>query len=286
MDLTTKVNLVRNLLTTKELPAQKGAELLEVNRTSIYYKGTPISEEELACKAIIDRIHTDNPAWGARQMSSQLKSLGYLVGRRKARRYMTEMGIDTIYPKMNLSKRMQQAKVCPYLLSNAVISRPNQAWSIDITYIPIKRGFLYLTAVIDWYSRCIVGWEVDDTLDTRMVIHALRKVFRVAQPLILNSDQGCQFTSNEYIEFLKGNNIRQSMDGKSRWADNIMIERWFRSFKYEEAYLTQYANLKEARQAIKKYIYTYNFKRHHSAIDYQAPATLYYPAMLIDYATA
>lgn len=194
MDLTTKVNLVRNLLTTKELPAQKGAELLEVNRTSIYYKGTPISEEELACKAIMDRIHTDNPAWGARQMSSQLKSFGYLVGRRKARRYMMEMGIDTIYPKMNLSKRMQQAKVCPYLLRNAVISRPNQAWSIDITYIPIKRGFLYLTAVIDWYSRCIVGWEVDDTLDTRMVIHALRKAFRVAQPLILNSDQGCQFT--------------------------------------------------------------------------------------------
>ena len=164
-------------MTTKELPAQKGAELLEVNRTSIYYKGTPISEENLACKSIIDRIHTDNPAWGARQMSSQLKSLGYLVGRRKARRYMTEMGIDAIYPKMNLSKRMQQAKVCPYLLRNAVISRPNQAWSIDITYIPIKRGFLYLTAVIDWYSRCIVGWEVDDTLDTRMVIHALGKAF-------------------------------------------------------------------------------------------------------------
>ncbi|MCI1749979.1 MAG: IS3 family transposase [Megasphaera cerevisiae] len=133
-------------MTTKELPAQKGAELLEVNRTSIYYKGTPISEEELACKAIIDRIHTDNPAWGARQMSSQLKSLGYLVGRRKARRYMTEMGIDAIYPKMNLSKRMQQAKVCPYLLRNAVISRPNQAWSIDITYIPIKRGFRSLTS--------------------------------------------------------------------------------------------------------------------------------------------
>ena len=125
---------------------------------------------------------------------------------------MTEMGIDAIYPKMNLSKLMQQAKVCPYLLRNAVISRPNQAWSIDITYIPIKRGFLYLTAVIDWYSRCIVGWEVDDTLDTRMVLHALQKAFRVAKPLVLNSDQGCQFTSNEYIEFLKGNNIHALTD--------------------------------------------------------------------------
>ena len=171
---------------TKELSAQKGAELLEVNRTSIYYKETPVSEEELVCKTIIDRIHTDNPAWGARQMSSQLKKLGYLVGRRKARRYMTEMGIDAIYPKMNLSKRMQQAKVCPYILRNAVISRPNQAWSIDITYIPIKRGFLYLTAVIDWYSRCIVGLEVDDTLDTRMNINELRKALRVAKLLILN----------------------------------------------------------------------------------------------------
>ena len=196
---------------------------------------------------------------------------------------MNEMGIDPIYPKMNLSKRMQQAKVCLYLLRNAVIDRPNQAWSIDITYVPIKRGFLYLTAVIDWYSRCIVGWEVDDTLDTGMVINALKKAFKTAKPVILNSDQGCQFTSHEYMEFLKENKIRQSMDGKSRWADNIMIERWFRSFKYEEAYLTQYSNLKQARAAIAKYIHTYNFERKHSAIGDETPAYMYYPAQLIDY---
>ena len=184
---------------TKELPVKTGAALLDINRTSVYYKGMPISQEELDCKLIIDRLHTDNPAWGARQLSAQLKKRGYQVGRRKTRRYMNEMGIDPIYPKMNLSKRMQQAKVCPYLLRNAVIDRPNQAWSIDITYIAIKHGFLYLTAVIDWYSRCIVGWEVDDTLDTRMVITALKKAFMVAKPVILNSDQGCQFTSNEYM---------------------------------------------------------------------------------------
>ena len=277
-------NLVRNLLKTKELPVKTGARLLDINRTSIYYNGTPVSQEELDCKTIIDRLHTDNPAWGARQMSSQLKMRGHKVGRRKARRYMTEMGINPIYPKMNLSKRMQQAKVCPYLLRNAVIDRPNQAWSIDITYIPIKRGFLYLTAVIDWYSRCIVGWEVDDTLDTRMVINALKKAFKTAKPVILNSDQGCQFTSNEYMNFLKENQIRQSMDGKSRWADNIMIERWFRSFKYEEAYLTQYANIREARKAIGKYIHTYNFERCHSAINNQTPASYYYPVLLIEYA--
>ena len=160
MDLTTRVSLVQNLLTTKEIPASVGARLLDINRTSIYYKGAPISDEELACKEIMDHLHTDNPTWGARQMSAQLKTRGYQVGRRKARRYMNEMDIYPIYPKMNLSKRMQQAKVCPYLLRNAVIDKPNQAWSIDITYIPIKRGFLYLTAVIDWYSRCIVGWEM------------------------------------------------------------------------------------------------------------------------------
>ena len=282
-DLTTRVNLVRNLLTTKELSASVGASLLDINRTSIYYKGSPVSDDELACKEIIDHLHTNNPTWGARQMSAQLKARGYRVGRRKARRYMNEMDIHPIYPKMNLSKRMQQAKVCPYLLRNAVIDKPNQAWSIDITYIPIKHGFLYLTAVIDWYSRCIVGWEVDDTLDTRMVLNALNKAFKIAKPQILNSDQGCQFTSQQYIDFVKENGIRQSIDGKSRWADNIMIERWFRSFKYEEAYLTQYNNIKEARAAIKRYVHTYNFERYHSALDYHTPAEYYYPAMLMSY---
>ena len=282
LDLTTRVSLVQNLLKTKELPVKTGAALLDINRTSVYYKGTPISQDELDCKSIIDRLHTDNPAWGARQLSAQLKKRGYQVGRRKTRRYMNEMGINPIYPKMNLSKRMQQAKVCPYLLRNAVIDRSNQAWSIDITYIPIKHGFLYLTAVIDWYSRCIVGWEVDDTLDTRMVITALKKAFMVAKPVILNSDQGCQFTSNEYMNFLKENQIRQSMDGKSRWADNIMIERWFRSFKYEEAYLTQYNNIREARKAIGKYVHTYNYERCHSALNNQTPASCYYPILLLD----
>lgn len=284
MDPTTRASLVQNLLKTKELPVSTGASLLDINRTSIYYSGVPVSQEELDCKEIIDHLHTENPTWGARQMSAQLKARGHHVGRKRTRRYMNEMGIDPIYPKMNLSRRMQQARVCPYLLRNAVIDRPNQAWSIDITYIPIKRGFLYLTAVIDWYSRCIVGWEIDDTLDTRMVINALKKAFKVAKPVILNSDQGCQFTSHEYMDFLKENHIRQSMDGKSRWADNIMIERWFRSFKYEEAYLTQYSCLKEARTAIAAYIHTYNFERKHSAIGYETPAYRYYPAQLLDYA--
>ena len=286
LDLTTRVNLVQNRSTNKELPVSTGAKLLGINRTSVYYGGIPVSEEELECKSIIDHLHTDNPTWGARQMSAQLKLRGYQVGRRKAGRYMREMDITPIYPKMNLSKRMKQAKVCPYLLRNAVIDRSNQAWSIDITYIPMKHGFLYLTAIIDWYSRCIVGWDVDDTLDTTMVINACKKAFKVAKPLIINSDQGSQFTSDKYIEFIRDNGIRQSMDGKSRWADNIMIERWFRSFKYEEAYLTEYANLKEAREAIGRYIYTYNFERCHQSIGNKRPAEVYYPVMLLDAARA
>ena len=285
-DLTTRANLVRSLSTTKELPVSTGAKLLGINRTSVYYGGIPVSEEELECKSIIDHLHTDNPTWGARQISAQLKLRGYQVGRRKAGRYMREMDITPIYPKMNLSKRMKQAKVCPYLLRNAVIDRPNQAWSIDITYLPMKHGFLYLTAIIDWYSRCIVGWDVDDTLDTTMVINACKKAFKVAKPLIINSDQGSQFTSDKYIDFIRNNGIRQSMDGKSRWADNIMIERWFRSFKYEEAYLTEYANLKEAREAIGRYIYTYNFERCHQSIGNKRPAEVYYPVMLLDAARA
>lgn len=285
-DLTTRANLVRSLSTTKELPVSTGAKLLGINRTSVYYGGLPVSQEELECKSIIDHLHTDNPTWGARQMSAQLKLRGYQIGRRKAGRYMREMDITPIYPKMNLSKRMKQAKVCPYLLRNAVIDRPNQAWSIDITYIPMKHGFLYLTAIIDWYSRCIVGWDVDDTLDTTMVINACKKAFKIAKPLIINSDQGSQFTSDKYIDFIRNSGIRQSMDGKSRWADNIMIEHWFHSFKYEEAYLMEYANLKEAREDIGRYIYTYNFERCHQSIGNKRPAEVYYPVMLLDAARA
>lgn len=282
MDRNTKQSILQSLSKTKEIPISTAAKLLGVNRTSLYYKPVGVSEEELICKKIIDRLHTDNPAWGARQMSAQLKRRGYNIGRKKVRRFMTDMAIDSIFPKMNLSKRAHNAHIMPYLLKNAVITRPNQAWSIDVTYIPIEHGFLYLTAIIDWYSRCIVGWEVDDTLDTRMVMNALKKALKVATPEIINSDQGCQFTSDEYRSFLKEQGIRQSMDGKSRWADNIMIERWFRSFKYEEAYLTQYKNIKEARIAIRNYVKTYNFERCHSAINNRVPAEVYFPTLIYE----
>ena len=146
----------------------------------------------------------------------------------------------------------------------------------------MKHGFMYLTAIIDWYSRCIVGWDLDDTLGTDAVLRAMDKALAVATPEIVNSDQGCQFTSDEYMQYLKDRGIRQSMDGKSRWADNIMIERWFRSLKYEEIYLHQYETPKELRAAIRDYVNTYNFDRFHSALDYQTPASVYFPAMLYD----
>lgn len=280
MDLTGRVNLVRSLKDSKEIPVNTAAELLDINRTSVYYKGLPILQEELEAKAIIDRLHMDHPAWGSRQMSRQLKAAGYNIGRRKARRYMAEMAIHAIYPKANLSKAASGNKVYPYLLRNAVITRPNQAWSIDITYIRLKHGFVYLTAVIDWYSRCVVGWEIDDTLDTRMVINALKKAFSVAKPVILNSDQGSQFTSLEYTDFVKNNKVTISMDGKSRWADNIMIERWFRTLKYEEVYLNDYDNIRDTRKQIGEFIHSYNFERFHSSLDYQTPASMYYPVLL------
>lgn len=282
MDRDTRRSILQSLLKTKELPVSTGSDLLDVNRTSVYYTPVGVSDEELECKAIIDRLHSENPTWGARQMSKQLTQAGHKVGRKKARRYMTDMGIDPIYPKMNLSKRAHDAHILPYLLRNAVITRPNQAWSIDITYIPMKHGFMFLTAIIDWYSRCIVGWELDDSLCTSAVIRAMDKALSVATPEIINSDQGSQFTSDEYMQYLKDRGIRQSMDGKSRWADNIMIERWFRSLKYEEIYLNQYDSPKQLRKAIKQYVYTYNFERLHSAIDYQTPASVYFPAMLYE----
>ncbi len=280
MDLIGRVNILRAQKSSKELPLSTAADLLDVNRTSAYYAPADPSEQELTAKNLIDRLHTDNPAWGSRQLSKQLKRQGLPIGRLKTRRYMQEMGISVIYPKPNLSKPAKGNKIYPYLLRNAVITRPNQAWSIDITYIKLHHGFVYLTAIIDWYSRCIVGWELDDTLATPMVLRALEDAFKVARPEILNSDQGSQFTGHDYIEYVEKNAVKISMDGKSRWADNIMIERWFRTLKYDEVYLKDYENIRDARRQIGDFIHRYNFERLHSALDYQTPAENYYSALV------
>ena len=280
MGLIGRVTILRAQKISKELSLSKAAELLDISRTSAYYTTAEPSEQELAAKNLLDRLHTDHPAWGSRQLSKQLQQHGFPIGRMKTRRYMAEMGITVIYPKPNLSKPAKGHRIYPYLLRNAVINRANQAWSIDITYIKLRHGFVYLTAIIDWHSRCIVGWELDDTLETLSVLRAVEKAFQVAKPEILNSDQGSQFTSRDYIEYVEKNNVKISMDGKSRWADNIIIERWFRTLKYDEVYLKDYENIKDARRQIGEFIHSYNFEKLHSALGYQCPAAVYYPVLL------
>lgn len=285
MSLSERTGLLRRVSCDATLPVSKAAELLDVSRKSLYTRAKEPSEQEIAAKHLIDKLHTEHPAWGSRQLSRQLKAAGMAVGRLKTRRYMDEMGIEAIYPKPNLSKAAKQHPVYPYLLRNFTATRPNQVWSIDITYIRLRHGFIYLTAIIDWYSRMIVGWELDDTLDTRMVTNAVNKAFSIAKPEIMNSDQGSQFTGERYTNLLKQNRVKISMDGVGRWADNIPIERWFRTLKYEEVYLKDYENIKEARKEIDGFIKDYNFLRIHSAID-TTPAFRYYPMQLYALLTA
>lgn len=266
----------------ERLTAKRAAELLEVNRTSIYHEKPAVSDLEIKAKHEIDRLHTANPAWGSRQLSNQLQKDGIKIGRLKTRRYMQEMGVEAIYPKPNISKVAKYNKTYPYLLRNFVASKPNEAWSIDITYIRLRHGFVYLTAVIDWHSRCVVGWSMDDTLATPMVMKALENALEIAKPQIINSDQGSQFTSLEYTDFVRQNGIKISMDGKGRWADNIPVERWFRTLKYEEVYLKDYESFKDARRQIGEFIRNYNFERLHSALGYTTPAENYYPVQILE----
>ncbi len=234
-------------------------------------------ERREAVMARIDYWHTMLPCMGTRKLSAKLRAEGYEVGRKLVRALMREMGICAVYPKPNLSKRNFKEEIVPYLLRNKAIFFPNQAWSIDITYIKMSRGHMYLTAVIDWFSRKLVGWELSDTLDTQPVLNAVREaVERFGTPAILNSDQGSQFTSNEYKDLLKRLDIRQSMDGKSRWADNIMIERWFRSLKTELIYINEFRSPKQLRQAIRAYIEDYNNLRPHEALGYDTPDQVFF----------
>lgn len=259
---------------------RRQCELLNIARSAVYYKPVPETPEkkqwEEAIMARIDFWHTKMPYLGIRRMVTKLLQDGHAVGRKLIRRLMADMGIHALYPKANLSKRSFKESIMPYLLRNKVVCFSNQVWSIDITYIKMQHGHMYLTAIIDWYSRMIVGWNLSDTLDTASVMDAVRSAVEAhGTPNYLNSDQGCQFTSRDYKELLKELGITQSMDGKSRWADNIMIERWFRSLKTEEIYVNEYANPKALRKAIAAYIQTYNTERPHEALGNQTPLAVY-----------
>lgn len=271
------------ILKSEKLSVRRQCELLSMNRSSLYYVAVEANKQqndmEEALMKRIDYWHNKCPYMGSRKIAVMLLEEGYQVSRKVVRRLMQQMGVYAIYPKINLSKRNFKESIVPYLLRNYEARFPNQVWSIDITYIPMKHGHMYLTAIIDWYSRKIVGHYLSDTLDTDSVVQALDgAIAKHGIPAILNSDQGSQFTSKEYKNTLKAYGIRQSMDGKSRWADNIMIERWFRSLKTEQIYPNEYKTPRELRMLINRYIDEYNKIRPHEALDYRVPDAVYYGA--------
>jgi len=259
-----------------ELSIKTQAELLNLNRSSLYYKPVEPSPEELFIKNRIDEIYTKCPFYGSRRISETLKQKGLIVNRKAVQRHMREMGIAGISPGPNLSKRNQQHRIYPYLLRGLAINRPNHVWGIDITYIRLQRSWMYLVAIIDWYSRYVVSWELDQTLEMDFVMEAVQRALSQHKPVIFNSDQGSHFTSPKYIDLLKENEINISMDGKGRALDNIITERLWRTIKYEEVYLKEYSSPKQARQELRNYISFYNGERIHQSLNYQTPLNVYY----------
>lgn len=231
--------------------------------------------------ALIDRCHLKYPFYGSRRIRDWLEDQGHIVNRKRVQRLMRTMGLVALYPKRNLSLANQAHKVYPYLLRNLVIDRSNQVWATDITYIPMAKGFVYLVAVMDWYSRRVLSWRVSNTLDTRFCIDALEEAIeRHGAPEIFNTDQGSQFTSDDFIGVLKEHDIRISMDGKGRWMDNVFIERLWRSVKYEEVYLKAYEDISSAKASLCQYFEFYNSQRRHQSLDRQTPDQVYYNNML------
>jgi len=256
-------------------------ELLDLPRSTAYYQNVEveISQDEIAIKNAMDKIHYTEPSYGVRRMRNELRKLGFTnVGKRLIRRYMEEMDIHVFYPGPNLSKRDKKARTYPYLLRNLIIDRPNQVWSIDITYLGTPTGFVYMVAIVDWYSRFIVGWSISNTLQSDFVVRTVEEAIKqYGKPEIINSDQGSQFSSNAYIDCIKAHeNIRISMDGKGRATDNIMIERFFRSFKWERLYLLYPETVRELKDITKAYMAHYNDERGHQGLNYQTPREVYF----------
>lgn len=258
-----------------ELPLKQQAELLSISRSSLYYQSRGPSREDIVIKHRIDEIYTKYPFYGSRRITAQLQREEWDVNRKRVQRHMGEMGIAGIAPGPNLSKRNQQHRIYPYLLRGLNISYPDQVWGIDITYIRLTQGWMYLAAIIDWFSRFVVSWEIDQSLEIDFVLHTVKKAFQQSHPEIFNSDQGSHFTSSQYIDLLKDKDIRISMDAKGRALDNIFTERLWRSLKYEEVYLNEYRNPRDARRGISNYFQFYNHERLHQALNYSTPAERY-----------
>ena len=260
-----------------KLPVKKQCELLDVSRSSFYYKPRDISEKDLAIMKEIDRVHLDYPFYGSRRIRDWLQDHGYSVNIKKVKRLMRKIGVRALYPRRRTSIAEKGHKVYPYLLRNLRITRPNQVWATDITYIPMSHGFLYLVAIMDLYSRKVLSWRFSNTLDTDFCIDALEEALgRYGVPEIFNSDQGCQFTSDSFTRLLKEAGVAISMDGKGSWIDNIFIERLWRSLKWEEVYLKAYDSVRDAKLSIGRWFEFYNKERRHQSLERKKPDEIFY----------
>jgi len=251
--------------------------LVSISRSTFYYQGKGESPLNLKLMRLIDEQWLKRPFFGSRRMARHLGRQGYCVGRKRVRRLMKKMGLEAVYPRPRTSKPHPEHRVYPYLLRDMVIEKPNQAWCADITYIPMRHGFMYLVAVMDWYSRRVLSWRLSNTLETDFCVAALEEALQIhGTPDIFNTDQGTQFTSLEFTGLLKEHGIRISMDGRGRWMDNIFIERLWWSLKHECVYLNEFEDGKALRWGIKNWIDFYNAERPHSSLDNQTPDEAYF----------
>jgi len=257
------------------LSIREQAALLQLNRSSLYYDPMPLGKD-LSLMALIDQIYTNNPWYGRRRVHAQLLRDGYTIGERHVGTLMEKMGYEAICPKPNTSKKSHAHLIYPYLLRGVHASYPNHIWATDITYIKMKQGFIYLCVMLDWFSRYIISWHIEERIDVVLPLQVLTNALRTATPLIHNSDQGSVFTANAYTQMLVNARVQISMDGKARCFDNIFTERLWRTIKYEEVYLKDYLNPREAKRSLGEYILYYNTKRLHSALSYHTPEEYYF----------
>ncbi len=260
-----------------ELPIKRQAEVLSISRGTAYYKPRPVSDEDLAIMRKLDELHLNYPFAGSRMLRDLLRQQGATVGRRHVGTLMKKMGIEAMYRRPNTSKPASGHTIYPYLLRNLAVTRPNQVWATDISYIPMARGFVYLAAVVDWFSRRILSWKLSITMDVSFCLEAVQEALSMNEkPEIFNTDQGSQFSSQAFTQQLKDNGIAISMDGKGCWRDNVFVERIWRTIKYEEVYLRAYDSVHEAGACLGRYIQFYNQVRPHSSLMAKTPDQVYF----------
>ena len=263
--------------TDPKLSVSRQCRLLCLNRSSYYYKNKPVKPEDLKLMRLINEQYLKTPSWGSRSMRNHLRRLGYKINRKRVQRLMRLMGLEAIYPKPKTSRPHPAHKVYPYLLRNMVVERPNQVWAADITYIPMNRGFMYLVAVMDWHSRKVLSWRISNTLDTEFCTEAVEEALgHYGAPEIFNTDQGAQFTSNEFSELLKSHKVQISMDGRGRVQNNIFIERLWWTLKYQYLYLWSFNNGSELRHGLGQWFEFYKSERSHQALDNLTPDEVYF----------